>query len=108
MPSTVGFQDGPCAGKVESVPDSLAAIGKIQCGGKVYYLTQTGSHTFAASVHEPSTPTNPLSIAPDLFGGWDDLRHSLADRLKPALHAARQNDLAALRSLSRHSRLHKR
>lgn len=102
------FDDGPCHDQLVPITNTQIARGWTTCGGARYTIVDVGATALVGRVVGGGGPPTLAELAPDLLSGYHDLKRSLARRLWPALNEARKYDLAALRALSRRSKVKRR
>jgi hypothetical protein len=101
----VTFEDGPCENKTVALTAAQINAGITTCGGATYDLVKIATNQYTGNVRSSTTGGSVEVFAPDIFAGFHDLRHSVTANLWPALNAARRADQAALRVLSRRSKV---
>lgn len=97
---TVKLEGGPCDGRYVPLSETGLARGFLSCGGVTYQIEGQAPGVYVGVPQSTGTGGTLQDIAPDVFAGWDHLRHALAKDLWPALSVARRNNRAALRVLT--------
>ena len=95
----VAFQDGPCAGESTSVTPAILARGWLTCGGATYNIQGLAPNLYVAYETSASSDFNLGAIAPDILGGWDDVRRTLGATVPAQLARAQRLLGIARRSL---------
>ena len=99
MPTAIAFQDGPCAGESTSVTPTILARGWLTCGGATYNLQALAPNLYVAYETSSSSSFDLAAIAPDVLGGWDDVRRTLGATVPAQLARAQRLLGIARRSL---------
>ena len=111
MPLTneVTFYGGPCDGVTRPFTDAQLHSGVVACGGVQYVVQGQAPHMYVAQPLATASggTASAETFAPDLFRAYDDLRRSIARRLRPAVTKAQRYDRLALQALARHHKVRK-
>ena len=101
------FTGGPCDGEEHPLSAAEINTGRTSCNGVIYYLAKTNvAGLYTATAAAGSTPGGTFQqYAPDLWAGYQDLKRSIAKRLRPAVTQAQRNNQLALRALARRSKV---